>query len=121
VELITNELFFSDITRGKEENEVQCINNLDDEGEPQDYKYITENCFTSNIIVDRSIASMQVGTWALIRGVPRGVAFLWGFVHKIRHAFRGSEYPVYEMRTLFCCSRASVKTPASGILVDALK
>ncbi|RZF40094.1 hypothetical protein LSTR_LSTR002497 [Laodelphax striatellus] len=49
----------NDITRGHEVNPVQCINAYDDEGIPQDFVYVTENCFTSNITVDRTITSLQ--------------------------------------------------------------
>ncbi|XP_039289164.1 histone-lysine N-methyltransferase EHMT2 isoform X1 [Nilaparvata lugens] len=49
----------NDITRGHETSPVQCINAYDDEGEPQDFVYVTENCFTSNITVDRTITSLQ--------------------------------------------------------------
>lgn len=51
---------FSDITRGHETNPIQCINAIDDADEPIDFVYITENCFTSNIKVDRTITSLKV-------------------------------------------------------------
>lgn len=50
---------FSDISRGKETNPVQCVNGLDSEDKPTDFLYVTENCFTSNINVDRTITSLQ--------------------------------------------------------------
>lgn len=53
-------VFCSDITRGHEANPVQCVNGVDVEPEPQDFVYITNNCFTSNINVDRTITSLQV-------------------------------------------------------------
>lgn len=51
---------FSDITRGKENNPIQCVNGFDDEQPPNDYVYVTENCFTSPLHVDRTINSLQV-------------------------------------------------------------
>lgn len=58
---ITLVMFYcSDITRGHEANPVQCVNGVDVEPEPQDFVYITNNCFTSNINVDRTITSLQV-------------------------------------------------------------
>ena len=50
----------SDITRGHELNPIQCVNAVDDEPTPTDFVYITENCFTSNIKVDRTITSLRV-------------------------------------------------------------
>ncbi|KAK3928595.1 Histone-lysine N-methyltransferase EHMT2 [Frankliniella fusca] len=55
----TSKILSNDITRGKEEIEIQCLNGIDDESEPRDYVYVTENCFTSNIHVDRTITSLQ--------------------------------------------------------------
>jgi hypothetical protein len=49
----------SDISRGQEHNPIQCVNVEDDEGEPTDFVYVSENCFTSNISVDRTITSLQ--------------------------------------------------------------
>lgn len=52
--------FSSDITRGKEPSPIQCVNGFDDEAPPDDYVYITENCFTSPLHVERTINSLQV-------------------------------------------------------------
>lgn len=51
---------YSDITRGKEANPIQCVNSFDDEQPPTDYVYVTENCFTSPLHVDRTINSLLV-------------------------------------------------------------
>ncbi|OAD62460.1 Histone-lysine N-methyltransferase EHMT1 [Eufriesea mexicana] len=48
-----------DISRGKETNPIQCVNGYDSEDKPTDFLYVTENCFTSNINVDRTITSLQ--------------------------------------------------------------
>ena len=57
---ISTLLICSDITKGKEANPIQCVNGVDDEPKPQDYIYITENCFTSPLHVDRTINSLTV-------------------------------------------------------------
>ncbi|XP_020288910.1 histone-lysine N-methyltransferase EHMT2 isoform X2 [Pseudomyrmex gracilis] len=54
VKILTN-----DISRGKETNPIQCVNGYDSEDKPTDFVYVTENCFTSNINVDRTITSLQ--------------------------------------------------------------
>ncbi|XP_012228658.1 histone-lysine N-methyltransferase EHMT1 isoform X2 [Linepithema humile] len=54
VKILTN-----DISRGKETNPIQCVNGHDSEDKPTDFLYVTENCFTSNINVDRTITSLQ--------------------------------------------------------------
>lgn len=48
-----------DISRGKELNPIQCVNGVDGEPAPTDFLYITENCETSPIHVDRTITSLQ--------------------------------------------------------------
>nr|XP_018903035.1 PREDICTED: histone-lysine N-methyltransferase EHMT2 isoform X1 [Bemisia tabaci]XP_018903036.1 PREDICTED: histone-lysine N-methyltransferase EHMT2 isoform X1 [Bemisia tabaci] len=55
----TQVILTTDITRGHETNPIQCTNGVDDETEPTDYVYVTENCFTSNISVVRTITSLQ--------------------------------------------------------------
>ncbi|XP_066586764.1 histone-lysine N-methyltransferase EHMT1 isoform X2 [Prorops nasuta] len=54
VKVLTN-----DISRGKEMNPIQCVNGFDSEDKPTDFIYVTENCFTSHINVDRTITSLQ--------------------------------------------------------------
>lgn len=54
------QLFYSDITKGKEANPIQCVNGFDGEPKPNDFIYITENCFTSPLHVDRTINSLTV-------------------------------------------------------------
>ncbi|XP_069690124.1 histone-lysine N-methyltransferase EHMT2 isoform X2 [Periplaneta americana] len=55
----TQRILTNDISRGQEQNPIQCVNVEDDEGEPTDFVYVSENCFTSNINVDRTITSLQ--------------------------------------------------------------
>lgn len=51
---------FSDITRGKEVNPIQCVNEVDDDGFPTDFTYVVENCITTNVQVDGRISSLIV-------------------------------------------------------------
>ncbi|XP_023727784.1 histone-lysine N-methyltransferase EHMT2 isoform X3 [Cryptotermes secundus] len=55
----TQRILTNDISRGQEQNPIQCVNVEDDEGEPTDFVYVSENCFTSNIFVDRTITLLQ--------------------------------------------------------------
>ncbi|XP_025161946.1 histone-lysine N-methyltransferase EHMT2 isoform X3 [Harpegnathos saltator] len=55
----TIKILTNDISRGKETNPIQCVNGHDSEDKPTDFLYVTENCFTSNINVDRTITSLQ--------------------------------------------------------------
>lgn len=50
---------YSDISKGKETNPIQCINTVDDECEPTDYIYIPKNCFTADIEVDCKVTTIQ--------------------------------------------------------------
>ena len=50
----------NDLTRCKETNPIQCVNDLDETNEPQDYVYVKHNVVTSNIPVDRNISTLQV-------------------------------------------------------------
>ena len=51
----------NDLTRGKETNPVQCVNDLDDDNDPEDYVYIKSNVVTKDIPLDRNISTLQVG------------------------------------------------------------
>ncbi|XP_008550725.1 histone-lysine N-methyltransferase EHMT2 isoform X2 [Microplitis demolitor] len=55
----TTRILTNDISRGKESNPIQCVNGFDSEDKPTDFLYVVENCFTSNINVDRTITSLQ--------------------------------------------------------------
>lgn len=48
----------NDISRGHEQNPIQVVNNVDDDPTPSDFTYITENCVTSNLSIDRRITSL---------------------------------------------------------------
>lgn len=52
----------SDIAQGYENVPIPCVNAVDDEGCPSDYKYVSENCETSAMNIDRNITHLQVGT-----------------------------------------------------------
>lgn len=48
-----------DISRGKELNPIDCVNEVDDEPVPTDFLYLLENCETVPISIDRTITSLQ--------------------------------------------------------------
>ena len=50
----------NDLTKGKETNPIQCVNDLDDVTEPKDYVYVKANVVTSQIPLDRNISTLQV-------------------------------------------------------------
>uniref|UniRef100_A0A0K2U4S4 Uncharacterized protein n=1 Tax=Lepeophtheirus salmonis TaxID=72036 RepID=A0A0K2U4S4_LEPSM len=49
----------NDVSKGKENCPIQCINALDNEGPPGNYVYVRNNCVTSSIPIDRDHASLQ--------------------------------------------------------------
>ncbi|CAB3372667.1 Hypothetical predicted protein [Cloeon dipterum] len=55
----TKRIVSNDISKGKENNPIQVINGIDDHSVPTDFVYVTENCYTSDIKVDRKITSLQ--------------------------------------------------------------
>ena len=50
----------NDITNGKETNPIQCVNDLDNESLSTNYTYVSRNCFTTNVPIDRNISTLQV-------------------------------------------------------------
>uniref|UniRef100_A0A671WSA5 Euchromatic histone-lysine N-methyltransferase 2 n=1 Tax=Sparus aurata TaxID=8175 RepID=A0A671WSA5_SPAAU len=53
---ITNRI---DVAQGYENVPIPCVNAVDDEGCPSDYKYVSENCETSAMNIDRNITHLQ--------------------------------------------------------------
>lgn len=52
--------FFSDLSRGKEANPIQCYNSVDAEPKPSNFCYITKNCYTlEDIKIEQKISSLQ--------------------------------------------------------------
>ncbi|XP_049593125.1 histone-lysine N-methyltransferase EHMT1 isoform X2 [Syngnathus scovelli] len=49
----------SDIALGQERVPLPCVNTVDNESYPADYKYILENCVTSPLNIDRNITHLQ--------------------------------------------------------------
>lgn len=49
-----------DVARGYENVPIPCVNGVDGEPCPEDYKYISENCETSTMNIDRNITHLQV-------------------------------------------------------------
>uniref|UniRef100_A0A8C4Z5R9 Euchromatic histone-lysine N-methyltransferase 2 n=1 Tax=Gadus morhua TaxID=8049 RepID=A0A8C4Z5R9_GADMO len=48
-----------DVAQGYENVPIPCVNAVDEEGCPSDYKYISENCETSAMNIDRNITHLQ--------------------------------------------------------------
>ncbi|XP_032905138.1 histone-lysine N-methyltransferase EHMT1 isoform X3 [Amblyraja radiata] len=48
-----------DIGRGYEHVPIPCVNGVDDEPCPTDYKYVSQNCVTSPMNIDRNITHLQ--------------------------------------------------------------
>ncbi|XP_076854327.1 histone-lysine N-methyltransferase EHMT1a isoform X2 [Brachyhypopomus gauderio] len=48
-----------DLSRGYEEVPVTCVNGVDQEACPNDFKYVPENCFTAQVNVDENITHLQ--------------------------------------------------------------
>lgn len=52
--------FFSDISRGREMNPIQCLNTIDNDLEPKDYVYISKNIVNSDVLrINTKISSVQ--------------------------------------------------------------
>lgn len=52
----------SDVALGQESVPIPCVNAVDGEPYPDDYKYILENCVTSPMNIDRNITHLQVSS-----------------------------------------------------------
>uniref|UniRef100_A0A8C5FSZ0 Euchromatic histone-lysine N-methyltransferase 2 n=1 Tax=Gadus morhua TaxID=8049 RepID=A0A8C5FSZ0_GADMO len=57
--LRTERIVSSDVAQGYENVPIPCVNAVDEEGCPSDYKYISENCETSAMNIDRNITHLQ--------------------------------------------------------------
>uniref|UniRef100_A0A670I4Y9 [histone H3]-lysine(9) N-methyltransferase n=1 Tax=Podarcis muralis TaxID=64176 RepID=A0A670I4Y9_PODMU len=55
----TERIISRDVARGYENVPIPCVNSVDDEPCPEDYKYISENCETSTMNIDRNITHLQ--------------------------------------------------------------
>lgn len=53
-------LAFRDLSRGYEDVPVTCVNGVDHEPSPSNFKYVPENCFTSQVNIDENITHLQV-------------------------------------------------------------
>lgn len=49
-----------DIARGYEKVPVPCVNGVDSEPCPDNYKYVPDNCVTSPMNIDKNITHLQV-------------------------------------------------------------
>ncbi|XP_066215875.1 histone-lysine N-methyltransferase EHMT2 isoform X3 [Saccopteryx leptura] len=55
----TEKIICRDVARGYENVPIPCVNGVDGEPCPEDYKYISENCETSTMNIDRNITHLQ--------------------------------------------------------------
>ena len=58
--LASERILHRDLSKGKEYYQIQVVNGVDNEPYPIDFMYVTENCETSMINIDRTISSLQV-------------------------------------------------------------
>ncbi|XP_061673707.1 histone-lysine N-methyltransferase EHMT1a isoform X2 [Syngnathoides biaculeatus] len=56
---LDEQLIIRDISRGYEAVPINCVNGVDDEPYPGDFKYIPDNCFTSPVNIDKDITHLQ--------------------------------------------------------------
>ncbi|KAJ1077970.1 hypothetical protein K5549_011297 [Capra hircus] len=61
-----------DIARGYERIPIPCVNGVDGEPCPSNYKYVSQNCVTSPMNIDRNITHLQVGRGPGPGGPMRG-------------------------------------------------
>ncbi|XP_016332916.1 histone-lysine N-methyltransferase EHMT1-like [Sinocyclocheilus anshuiensis] len=52
-------LLCRDVSRGYEDVPVMCVNGMDHEPCPSNFKYVPENCFTSQVNIDENITHLQ--------------------------------------------------------------
>ncbi|KAK6470065.1 histone-lysine N-methyltransferase EHMT2 [Huso huso] len=55
----TEKIISRDVAQGYENVPIPCVNGVDEEPCPADYKYISENCETSTMNIDRNITHLQ--------------------------------------------------------------
>lgn len=60
------------MARGYENVPIPCVNGVDGEPCPEDYKYISENCETSTMNIDRNITHLQVSAGPSLGLLPKG-------------------------------------------------
>ncbi|EEZ97316.2 histone-lysine N-methyltransferase EHMT2 [Tribolium castaneum] len=55
-----NVVLCNDITKGRESNPIQCYNSVDNATNPNDFKYVTKNCITSDDVkIEAKITDLQ--------------------------------------------------------------
>ncbi|KAL4219441.1 Histone-lysine N-methyltransferase ehmt1 [Mactra antiquata] len=54
-----DKLIHRDLSKGRENIPIPCVNGVDDEGEPRDYLYVTDNIETTCLNINRVIGSLQ--------------------------------------------------------------
>uniref|UniRef100_A0A673M1L9 Histone-lysine N-methyltransferase EHMT1-like n=1 Tax=Sinocyclocheilus rhinocerous TaxID=307959 RepID=A0A673M1L9_9TELE len=56
---LSERLICRDVSRGYEDVPVTCVNGVDHEPCPSNFKYVPENCFTSQVNIDENITHLQ--------------------------------------------------------------
>ncbi|XP_016344564.1 histone-lysine N-methyltransferase EHMT1-like [Sinocyclocheilus anshuiensis] len=56
---LSERLLCRDVSRGYEDVPVTCVNGVDHEPCPSNFKYVPENCFTSQVNIDENITHLQ--------------------------------------------------------------
>ncbi|XP_060566569.1 LOW QUALITY PROTEIN: histone-lysine N-methyltransferase EHMT1-like [Ruditapes philippinarum] len=54
-----DKLIHRDLSKGRENIPIPCVNGVDDEGEPKDYLYVVDNIETTCLNINRVIGSLQ--------------------------------------------------------------
>ena len=71
----TERIICNDLTRGKETNPIQTVNDLDEATEPLDYVYVKHNVTTTSVPVDRNISTLQVSLGILSIFLPTYLSY----------------------------------------------
>lgn len=67
-QMLKKYLFFSfrDISRGFEAVPISCVNGVDNEPCPENFKYIQDNFLNSSLHMDKDITHLQVSRYPLV-------------------------------------------------------
>lgn len=101
---------FRDISRGYERVPVPCVNAVDSEPCPNDYKYVPDSCVTSPMNIDKNITHLQVKQRmtspslrkVCVRRAQRLLAVSLSGVNEIDTFFEKSNQCYNNLRTATC-------------------
>lgn len=99
-----------DIARGYERIPIPCVNSVDSEPCPSNYKYVSQNCVTSPMDIDRNITHLQV------RG--RALFLFWAVLLRTHLAFQmGMLSPGIAIKFQLSLSASPPALVGDGILI----